>query len=235
MWVTCLQENFSRGLATVSRAVASRATLPVTQNVLLQADGNRLKITATNLEIAISTWIGAQIEGEGAVTIPARTLADFVNLLPRQKVEIDLTTDPWGINLKCANFTANLNGTNPEDFPPIPTVVDGATASIPADNLRGSLERVVFAAATDDSRPVLTGVKMDIAGSEYTIAAADGFRLAVESGNLAEESDAEIGVIVPSRTLNEILRLLGDQTSNVEIRVTRPGARRCSRSKMSRL
>ena len=156
MWVTCLQENFSRGLATVGRAVASRATLPVTQNVLLQADGNRLKITATNLEIAISTWIGAQIEGEGAVTIPARTLADFVNLLPRQKVEIDLMTDPWGINLKCANFTANLNGTNPEDFPPIPTVDDGATASIPADNLRGSLERVVFAAATDDSRPVLT-------------------------------------------------------------------------------
>ena len=117
MWVTCLQENFSRGLATVGRAVASRATLPVTQNVLLQADGNRLKITATNLEIAISTWIGAQIEGEGAVTIPARTLADFVNLLPRQKVEIDLTTDPWGINLKCANFTANLNGNESRRFP----------------------------------------------------------------------------------------------------------------------
>ena len=220
MWVTCLQENLSRGLATVGRAVASRATLPVTQNVLLQADGNRLKITATNLEIAISTWIGAQIEGEGAVTIPARTLSDFVNLLPRQKVEIDLNTDPWGIDLKCANFTANLNGTNPEDFPPIPTVDDGASASIPADNLRGSLERVVFAAATDDSRPVLTGVKLDISGSEYTVAAADGFRLAVESGNLAGETEAEIGVIVPSRTLNEVLRQLGEQTSNVEVRVT---------------
>ena len=220
MWVTCLQENFSRGLATVGRAVASRATLPVTQNVLLQADGNRLKITATNLEIAISTWIGAQIESEGAVTIPARTLTDFVNLLPRQKVEIDLTTDPWGINLQCANFTANLNGTAPDDFPPIPTVADGASASIPADSLRGSLERVVFAAATDDSRPVLTGVKLDIAGSEYTVAAADGFRLAVESGNLAAESDADIGVIVPARTLTEVMRLLGDQTSNVEFRVT---------------
>ncbi len=220
MWVTCLQENLSRGLATVGRAVASRATLPVTQNVLLQADGNRLKITATNLEIAISTWIGAQIESEGAVTIPARTLTDFVNLLPRKKVEIDLATDPWGINLKCANFTANLNGTAPDDFPPIPTVADGASASIPADSLRGSLERVVFAAATDDSRPVLTGVKLDIAGSEYTVAAADGFRLAVEIGNLAAESDVDIGVIVPSRTLTEVMRLLGDQTSNVEFRVT---------------
>ena len=88
MWITCLQENLSRGLGVVGRAVATRATLPVTQNVLLTTDQSRLKLTATNLEIAISTWIGAQIEREGSVTIPARLLTEFVNQLPDDKIEI---------------------------------------------------------------------------------------------------------------------------------------------------
>ncbi len=220
MWVTTLQENLRRGLATVGRAVATRATLPVTQNVLLQSDGNRLKLTATNLEIAISAWVGAQIHEEGAITIPARALTDFVNSMPDEKVEIDLNTDPWGIELRCDKYTASFNGTNPDDFPPVPSVEGGATAVIPADSLRGSVERVVFAAAQDDSRPVLTGVKMDIEGSSYTLAAADGFRLAVQTGKLQGESDADVGVIVPARTLAEVQRLLGDQSPDIEIKVT---------------
>ncbi len=242
MWVTCLQENLSRGLAVVGRAVASRATLPVTQNVLIQPDGNRLKLTATNLEIAISVWLGAQIEavsidsipdktrgdlcpdcthfGEGAVTIPARTLIDFINSMPDRKVEIDLNTEAWGINLQCANYTASFYGTKPCDFPPVPSVEDGATAIIPAESLKGSVERVAFAAAADDSRPVLTGVKMDLSESRYTLAAADGFRLAVDTGELSGETEAELGVIIPARTLSEVQRLVGDRDKTVEIKIT---------------
>jgi len=154
----------------------------VTQNVLMEGDNGQLKLTATNTEISISTWIGAQIEGEGAVTVPARMLTDFVNSLPGQTVQIDFQTDPVGVVVTCDKFTATINGISAEEFPPIPTVEGGASVSIPADSFRGALERVVFAAATDDSRPVLTGVKVELAEDTFTLAAADGFRLAVRFG-----------------------------------------------------
>ena len=221
MWVACLQENLSRGLATVGRAVASRATLPVTQNVLLQSDKSRLKITATNLEIAISTWVGAQVEHEGAITVPARMITDFVNSLPNERVDIELSDEPKGIRLSCANFQARMNGTDADEFPPIPTVSDGDTAKIPAEALRGALERVVFAAATEESRPVLTGVKVEIQGDDIALAAADGFRLAVDRGKLSEPIESEVDVIVPARTMNELQRLVGDQDGDVVMTVTK--------------
>ena len=223
MQVTCLRENLSRGLSNISRAVAARATLPVTQNVLLEADNGQLKLTATNTEISTSTWIGAQIEGEGAVTVPARMLNDFVNSLPGQTVQIDFQTDPVGIEVTCDKFTATINGIAAEEFPPIPVVEGGATVTIPADAFRGALERVVFAAATDDSRPVLTGVKVELAGDKFTLAAADGFRLAVETGKLSASASEEVGVVVPAKTLAEVERLLGDGSSSVELSLDASG------------
>lgn len=220
MWVACLQENLSRGLATVGRAVATRATLPVTQNVLLQTDQSRLKITATNLEIAISTWVGAEVEHEGAVTVPARMLTDFVNSLPDERVDIDLSDEPKGISLKCANFQARMNGTDAEEFPPIPSVTEGDMAKIPMDALRGALERVVFAAATEESRPVLTGVKVELSGDNIVLAAADGFRLAVNRGTLSNPVENPVGVIIPARTMNELHRLVGDRDGEIDLTVT---------------
>ncbi len=223
MQVTCLRENLSRGLANVSRAVAARATLPVTQNVLLEGDNGQLKITATNTEISISTWIGASIEGEGTVTVPARMFTDFVNSLPGQTVEIEFQTDPVGVVVTCDKFNGTINGISSEEFPPIPTVDGGASVTIPADTFRGALERVVFAAATDDSRPVLTGVKVELSGDQFTLAAADGFRLAVESGKLGASVDDEVGVIIPAKTLAEVERLLGDGSSSIDLSIDANG------------
>jgi len=223
MQVTCLRENLSRGLANVSRAVAARATLPVTQNVLLEGDDGQLKLTATNTEISISTWIGAQIEGEGRVTVPARMLTDFVNSLPGQTVDIEFKNEPVGVVVTCDKFNGEINGIASEEFPPIPTVDGGSSVTIPADTFRGALERVVLAAATDDSRPVLTGVKVELAGDTFTLAAADGFRLAVESGKLDAPVNAEVGVIVPAKTLAEVERLLGDGSASVELSIDADG------------
>ena len=223
MQVTCLRENLSRGLANVSRAVASRATLPVTQNVLLEGDNGRLKLTATNTEISISTWIGAQIEGEGRITVPHRMLTDFVNSLPGQTVKIDFQNDPVGVIVTCDKFNGTINGIAAEEFPPIPTVDSGSSVTIPADTFRGALGRVVFAAATDDSRPVLTGVKIELADDSFTLAAADGFRLAVETGKLGTSVETEVGVIVPAKTLAEVERLLGDGSSSVELSIDANG------------
>lgn len=224
MWITCLQENLSRGLGVVGRAVATRATLPVTQNVLLTTDQSRLKLTATNLEIAISTWIGAQIDHEGSVTIPARLLTEFVNQLPDDKIEIDLVDSPRGVAIQCARFKANMNGTDAEEFPPIPTVEDGTTVSVSADVLKGAIERVAFAAATEDSRPVLTGIKVEISGKSLTLAAADGFRLGVETVQLETGVEEDMGFIVPAKTMQEVQRLIGDRTEDVTITVTEPAS-----------
>jgi len=217
MQVTCLRENLSRGLANVSRAVASRATLPVTQNVLLEGDNGQLKLTATNTEISISTWIGAQIEGEGSITVPARMLTDFVNSLPGEIVTIDFQAEPAGVKVSSGKFNGDISGIPAEEFPPIPEVSGGVSVTIPADAFKGALERVVFAAATDDSRPVLTGVKIELKEKSFIVAAADGFRLAVETGDLAEAVDGEIGIIVPAKTLTEVERLLGDGSSTISL------------------
>jgi DNA polymerase-3 subunit beta len=223
MQVTCLRENLSRGLANVSRAVASRATLPVTQNVLLEGENSQLKLTATNTEISISTWIGAQIEGEGKITVPARMLTDFVNSLPGREVKIDFQNDPVGVIVTCDKFNGTINGIAAEEFPPIPKVDGRSSVTIPADTFRGALERVVFAAATDDSRPVLTGVKVELVDDSFTLAAADGFRLAVETGKLVTSVSTEVGVIVPAKTLAEVERLLGDGSSSVELSIDANG------------
>ena len=220
MWVTVLHENLSRALAGVGRAVPSRATLPVTLNVLLQTDRSRLKLTATNLEIAISTWIGAQVEHEGAITIPARLLAEFVNSLPNDNIQVELSDQPKGISLTCGRFSARMAGTDADEFPPIPTVTDGTIARVPAAQLREAIWRVAMAAATDDSRPVLTGIKVEIEGDTMTLAAADGFRLGVDQVKLATPFEGKIGFIVPAKAFQEVQRLISDQSGDVELTVS---------------
>lgn len=220
MRLSCLQENLARGLSVVGRAVASRSTLPITQNVLLSTEQSMLKISATDLNMAMTTWIGAQVEEEGAITVPARLLSDFVNSLPPERIDMEVTSQPIGLNVKCVSFESNISGSPADDFPPIPAVEGGLAAKIEPDVLREAISRVAFAAATEDSRPVLTGVKTEINGDEFKFAAADGFRLAVYSGKLAEPPSEDIDFLIPARVLNEISRLLGTQQKAVEFMVT---------------
>ena len=186
MQVSCLQQNLSRALAIVSRAVATRSNLPVLQNVKIGTEDGMLVLTATNLDIAITTKIGAQVERQGETTIPARLLSDFVNSLPDDRIDMESFNEPLGVGLKCQTFSANINGTDPDEFPPIPTVDRGATIKIDPKILRETINHVAFAAATEDSRPVLTGIKVEVNGDDFTFAAADGFRLAVYEGKLSD-------------------------------------------------
>ncbi|MCH9037807.1 MAG: DNA polymerase III subunit beta [Chloroflexi bacterium] len=220
MRLSCLQENLARGLSTVQRAVNTRTTLPITQNVLISTDQSQLKLSATNLEIAITTWIGAQVEEEGSITIPARLLTEFVASLPSERIDIESTAQPKGLALHCASFEAHINGTDAEDFPPIPNVDSGVVGKIDPKVLRDAITHVAFAAATEDSRPVLTGVKVEITGDDFTFAAADGFRLAVYKGKLAEAMPEEINFIIPSKAMQEVSRAIASQEELVEFTVT---------------
>lgn len=217
MKVSCLQENLSRGLSIVGRAVASRATLPVTQNVLLQTDRSMLKLSATNLEIAITTWIGAMIEEEGAITVPARLLSEFVNSLPSDRVDLTVEENSSILHFVCGRDSSRIHGVSATEFPPVPRVEEGVAARIDAQQFKAAIGRVVFAAASEESRPVLTGIEAKLSGDRYTLAAADGFRLAVQHGTLNDAVEEEIGVIIPARTMNELSRLLSDQDDTVEI------------------
>ena len=226
MKLSCLQENLARGLGVVGRAVATRSTLPITQNVMLTSDQGMLRLSATNLEIAITTWIGAMIEEEGAITVPHRLVTDLVNSLPSDRVDLDLrgpdSDDPDAgggsvLHISCGRSRTHINGAAADDFPPIPQVDSGFATNIDPSVLRQGIGLVAFSAASDESRPVLTGVELKLEESNLVMAAADGFRLAVYTGQLSEPVTEALKVIVPARTMQEIQRLVSEQSAPVQV------------------
>src|SRR5215212_7963836 len=123
MRISCLQQNLAEGLSVVGRVVPSKSTLPVLGNVLLATDDGRLKLAATNLEMAMTVWVGARVESEGAITLPARVLAEWVNLLDRdQQIDLSLNNRNKKVHLQCSRYESNISGIDAEDFPPIPAV-----------------------------------------------------------------------------------------------------------------
>ncbi len=217
MKLSCLQENLNRGLGVVGRAVATRTTLPITNNVLMATDEGRLKLVATNLEMAISCWIGAKIEEEGAITVPARLLTEFVSSLSNDTIAVSLSPQTKTLGLKCARFEARISGIDAKEFPPIPSVDEGITIKVEVESLRQGINRVAFAAATEESRPVLTGVCAQFDSDLLTLAAADGFRLAVYKLPITGTVSQKTEVIIPARTLSELNRLIADQEEAVEV------------------
>jgi DNA polymerase-3 subunit beta len=214
MKVSCLQENLSRGLSLVARAVATRSTLPVLGNVLLATDHGRLRLSATNLELGISCWIGAKIDEEGAITVPARTFVDLVNALPNDTVSMELAVRTLTLNVRCAAFNNDIKCIDAQEFPPFPTVEADNGLTLNVEDLRQMISQVVLAASTDDARPVLTGVLIEMSGNTMTLAAADGFRLSVRTAQLAEKAPAS-KAIVPARALAELGRILSDGEETV--------------------
>ena len=221
MKLSCLQENLSRALAIVGRAVGARSTLPILNNVLITAEDDGLKLSATDLSVAITMVVGAKVDEPGSITVPARLLADFVNTLPAERIDMESTDDPVGLSLKCVNFESNISGSEAADFPPIPEVEEGLEARIDPVVLREATDRVCMAAAVEDSRPVLTGVKVEISGDDFKFAAADGFRLAVLSGKLEEAPAEDLEFLIPARALREVGRLVGRQTESVGFTVSK--------------
>ena len=221
MRITCTQDHLSRGLSTVTRAVGSRPTMPVLANVLLATDGSRLKLSATNLDLGITTWVTANVDEEGTVTVPARLLTDLVNSMPvGQSVELHEEEKTRTLTVKCQQSRAEVRGIDPEEFPPMPTAEDQPTVSIDQALCKELINQVAFGAARDDTRPVLAGVSMELEEAQITLAASDGFRLVMRDATLDQEIAEPVKVIVPARALQELERILGDDEGAVEMTVT---------------
>lgn len=223
MKISCLQENLSRGLAIVGRAVSLRSVLPVLHNILLATDQSQLKLSATDLSTSITCWIGAKIKEEGATTVLARLLVDFVNSLPPEQIDLEVVTRTQTLHLKCARTEANIKVIDAQEFPLIPTAVEDRKITLQPEALRQMIEQVTLAAATDESRPILTGVLADFQEAKLTLAAADGFRLSVRSAPLSEPVSEAMRVIIPARALQELGRVAAEEEEPVEMTI--PSAR----------
>jgi DNA polymerase III subunit beta len=218
--VTCLQENLHRALATAGRAVATKSTLPILGNFLLVGEGDSFVITATNLEMGIRYTIPAKVDEPGRVSLQARVLNDFVASLPSGEMELLNDQGPLTVLVRQGSTQAHVRGIDPEDFPPIADRAgEGTVLEVDPGLLKEAIEHVVFAAASDDSRPVLAGVQLEVKGDRLSLAAADGFRMSVRSITLAEPLDEPLSIIVPARAMHEIARVLGDATDAVKLSV----------------
>lgn len=217
MKFSVLQENLQSALSVLSRAIASRSSLPVLSNVLIIANKSGVELQATNLEIAISYSIGAKVEKEGKLSVPARLFSELVAQLPAGKIQ--LTADKDNLTVQTDNINSTLNGIAASEFPQIPKISPKATLKIPADTFSKALSTVTIAASLDESRPVLAGVYMSFNKGGLTLAATDSYRLAENTIDI--ENRYEQNIIIPLRTAQEIQRAAGsdEQSGDIELQI----------------
>jgi len=222
MRVSLLQENLARGLAIASRAISTRPTLPILSNVLLTAADGRLTLAATNLELSVVARVGAKVDEDGAITIPCRLFQDFVNMLPPERVDLVLDTKTNKLNVRCGDgVSININGLTADDYPQVPAANGDEGIAVPAQAFNEMIGHVVFAAAREDNRPVLTGIMMRFDGATLTMAASDGYRLMLRTIELDEAVSSVQTLVVPARTLSELSRMIGSEETTVRI-ILRP-------------
>lgn len=207
MKVTCTRENLHKALSMVGRIVGNRASLPVLGNVLLTTEKGRLKISTTDLEIGLTTRIGAKVDTEGSITVPSRTLSEFVASVGGDN--LTLTVDKLVMTVKADNAKATLRGIDAEEFPVIPTIESDPTLVVHGQTLLQAIKQVVIAAATDETRPVLAGMLIKWDGKEMRCVATDSYRLAEKVIGLEKEVKEKGEVIVPARSINELARVVG--------------------------
>ncbi|MEN6531681.1 MAG: DNA polymerase III subunit beta [Anaerolineaceae bacterium] len=214
MKVIVQQQQLAHGVSVVSRAVTSRSTLPVLSNILVKTDEGRLRLSATNLELGISAWIGAKVSEDGGLTVPSRTFVDLVSNLPSEDVILSVDERTQSLNVKCGTLNTDIKGISAEEFPPMPTPDDDTAIPLNVENFKEMIQRVVFAASTEDTRPNLTGVHMSFQGDVLEMAATDGYRISISRATIGHKPPQNLEALIPARALSELSRIAvnGDET-----------------------
>lgn len=210
MEISCFQENLAKGLGIVAGSVSKRSTLPVLGNVLLAGEDGRLKLAATNLETAVVCWVGGKVAETGAITVPAKTVADLVRMMPVGKiVEMSLDDRTQTLSLACEGSKARIKGITAQEFPLLPKVGDEERVEVDAVVLKRAISQVAFSAARDNSRPVLNGVMIRVASNEMVMAATDGFRLS-ERRVAVSAVGVSLTAVVPAAALTQLAGVLAE-------------------------
>ncbi len=214
MELTVTQENFSKALSAVGRVASTKTQLPILSNILLRTDGNRLLVAATNLEIATTQYIGAKIAKPGAITVPARLISEFVSSLPKGTIELRIVGE--NIHITSGKYHSIINGVIADDFPELPTINEenSVTYSINTEEFKQAVSQTIITASSDSTRPVLTGVYWHSHEGWIYLAATDGYRL---SERRLVETKSEVAAIIPTQTLQEVLRTIVDDVDTIDI------------------
>ena len=214
MKVIVQQQQLAHGVNVVSRAVTSRSTLPVLSNILIKTDEGRLRLSATNLELGISAWLGAKVSEDGGLTVPSRTFSDLVTNLPNEDVILTVDERTQSLNVKCGTLNTDIKGISADEFPPMPTPDDESAIPLNVENFKEMIQRVAFAASTEDTRPNLTGVHMSFQGDVLEMAATDGYRISISKAAIGHKPAQNLEALIPARALSELSRIAvnGDET-----------------------
>ena len=214
MEITVTQENLNKALAAVSRVASIKTQLPILGNILFRTDGNRLLIAATNLEIAITQYIGAKIVKPGSITVPAKLISDFISNLPKESVELKVIND--NLHIKSGTYTSIINGYIADDFPELPTINEKSSIqySIKVDDIKQAVSQTIVTAGNDTTRPVLTGVFWHSFNGQLYLASTDGYRL---SERKLVETKSDVSAIIPTQTLQEVLRNITEESEEIDI------------------
>jgi DNA polymerase-3 subunit beta len=213
MKVAIKQERLAHALVLVGRVASSRAALPVLANVLLKADKNKLTLTTTNLEIAISQTLSGKIEKPGAITIPARLLNDYISSLPGESVELE--ADSNKLKIKSDKYQSTINGMAAEEFPELPSINKGSEFSIDGQELKTAIQQTIFAASGDETRPILTGGFIHTHNNQIWLVSTDSYRLAQKQ--LPTKPDKEFQLIAPASALGDMVRIIGDESGTIKV------------------
>ena len=208
--VTCSRDELAAALGVVARGLSTRSAVQVLTGILLQPEDGKLTLAATDMELSLRAAITGDVDGDGAVVVPGRLLADLVKLLPDDRVSLSYEPSDGVLEVESGSYASKLNVFSAEDFPRLPSV-DVPLHTIEAPTLLGTIEKVARAASRDESRPVLTGILVQFEGSRLTMAATDSYRLSVKETELSQsepgESGPELDAIIPARALQELARL----------------------------
>lgn len=211
----CTQENLNKGLTIVNHIANKNTTLPILNNVLLKTEDGILKLSTTNLEIGMNCIIRGKVEKEGSFTVQAKLISDYINLLPKEQVELELKGN--ALHIKCGKHETKINGLSADDFPVIPELPKQDVISLPSKDFRKAISQVIFAVANDDTRPEISGVYFIFNGEELIMVGTDSYRLAEKRLKLKKGLEKNRSVIIPARSLQELARTLTDGVQNDQI------------------
>ncbi|MFC1687678.1 DNA polymerase III subunit beta [Patescibacteria group bacterium] len=214
MKLTCTKENLAKGLQVVSHIASKNITLPILNNVLLKAHDGALELSATNLELAVISKVRGKVEKEGTFTVQAKLLTDFITLLPDERIEFDL--QEHSLNIHAQNSQTVIRGMDASEFPLIPKVEKKNEYVCNISDLRSALSQVAIAVSNDESRPDISGALFSVKGKELTLVGTDSYRLAERVLPLESASD-DADVIVPVKTIFELLRIIGDEQGEMTV------------------
>lgn len=217
MKIICTQENLRVGLLSVGRIISSSVSLPILNNVLLKTENGLLKVSSTNLEIAITTYVRCKVEEEGVITVACKTLSDLVNSLPNKNISLESKENE--LSLEAENYHTSIKTLPADEFPLIPEVENHKTFSIPAQEIKQALSQVVFAVSTNQTQPEISGVLFKLENGNLKIAATDRYRLAEKKLKLAEALNLPHNLILPQKTIIELSRNIGTQEGQVQVSV----------------